>query len=160
MEKNVGKFVVNVIKELNVPKDDEIIAADLNIRSNIIRSILNRLQGYGITNYYISKNINGWLSFSWYINVNKIPAFFDYIAVKNTEKVINDYCNDYFICENCYKKDKLIFTFDKAMESEFKCRVCNEPFKRLSKAEVLDIMEKEKKKTDEKLNELKIRTHP
>ena len=92
------------------------------------------MQGYGITNYYISKNTNGWLSFAWYINTNKINSFFDYInSIKKEEITVTEDCNDYFVCDKCYDKDKLIFQFDAAFESNFKCSICGSKFKRINK---------------------------
>ena len=105
-----------------------------------IRRILNILQGYGITNYYVAKNTNGWLSFAWFINIDKVEPFLEYVnRMGNGNSIIKDECNDYFVCRKCYDTDKLIFTFDSAYESGFKCS-CGGALERIGKAEAEKLM--------------------
>lgn len=140
LKKNVSKWAPDVLNMLTVPKTDDYLAEKLGMKINAVRRILNLMQGYGITNYYVSKNTNGWLSFAWYVNVGKIQPFYDYInSVSNRKTVITDECDDYFMCNACYPKDKLIFTFDAAFENGFKCD-CGEKFKRLNRAGAAALM--------------------
>jgi transcription initiation factor IIE alpha subunit len=132
--KNVSKWAPDVLNMLSTPKTDEYLAEQLDLKINAIRRILNLMQGYGITNYYIAKNTNGWLSFAWYVNTGKVPSFFEYINnVASKKTVINNDCNDYFVCNDCYQKDKLIFTFDAAFEASFRCNGCGKKFTRIEK---------------------------
>ena len=136
LKKNVSKRAVDVINMLAMPETDENLAEQLDMKINAIRRILNIMHGYGITNYYVSKNTNGWLSFSWYINANKVPPFLEYIGnIGNEKVVIDDNCNDYFVCNNCYKNDKFIYTFDAAFEAGFKCN-CGTNLERVEKEQV------------------------
>ncbi|MCL5262490.1 MAG: hypothetical protein M1390_01470 [Candidatus Marsarchaeota archaeon] len=135
LRKNVSKRAIEVVELLDSPKTDEDIAARLGLKINAVRRILNIMQGYGITNYNISKNVDGWLSFAWYINVNKIGQFLDYVKnMTQTSDVVKDNCNDYFICKNCYESNKLIFTFDAAYEAGFRC-TCNGMLTRIDRDE-------------------------
>ncbi|MCL4411326.1 hypothetical protein M1329_00075 [Candidatus Marsarchaeota archaeon] len=135
LRKNVSKRAIEVVELLNSPKTDEEIADKLGLKINAVRRILNIMQGYGITNYNISKNVDGWLSFAWYINVNKIGQFLDYVKnMTQTGDVVKDNCNDYFICKNCYDDNKLIFTFDAAYEARFRC-TCNGMLTRIDRIE-------------------------
>lgn len=137
--KNVSKWAPDVLNMLSTPKTDDYLAEQLDLKINAIRRILNLMQGYGITNYYIAKNTNGWLSFAWYVNTGKVPSFFEYINnVSSKKSVINNNCNDYFVCNECYQKDKLIFTFDAAFEAGFRCNGCGRKFERIGR----DIAEK------------------
>ncbi len=132
--KNVSRWAPDVLNMLSTPKTDDYLAEQLDLKINAIRRILNLMQGYGITNYYIAKNTNGWLSFAWYVNTGKVPSFFDYISnVSSKKSVVNNDCNDYFVCNGCYEKDKLIFTFDAAFEAAFKCNNCGKKFTRIGK---------------------------
>ncbi len=141
LKRNVSKNVFDIIDMLSVPRTDEFISEKLGVQINNIRRTLNRLQNYGITNYYVAKNINGWLSFAWYINTNKILSFFNYIeSMSNKEVIIKDDCNDYFICKKCYTEDKLIFTFEAAYEAKFKCVVCNKNFDMITKDEAKNLV--------------------
>ncbi len=134
--KNISKRVMEVLNLLETPTSDEEIAQTLDMKINAVRRILNIAQEYGITNYYVTKNTNGWLSFAWYINANKLPYFLDYINSNNKVKsVINDECNDYFVCKTCYEKDKVVFTFDAAFENGFKCNICKSDFVRMDREE-------------------------
>jgi transcription initiation factor TFIIE subunit alpha len=132
LKKNVSRSVADVIGMLTVPRTDEYIAEKLNIKINAVRRMLNIMQNYGITNYYISKNKNGWLSFAWYMNTSKLPTFLEYVrGVESEKSMIEENCNDYFVCNNCYKENKLIFTFDAAYEAGFSCNACGKNLERL-----------------------------
>ena len=137
LKKNVSKMAVDVVDMLATPKTDEFLAEQLGMKINAIRRILNIMQGYGITNYYISKNTKGWLSFAWYINTSKLSPFLDYVdGMEKEQSVINEKCNDYFMCDACYKTDKFLFTFDSAFENSFKCNNCGKNLNRMNREEV------------------------
>ena len=122
LKKNVSRNSIEVISLLATPRTDEYISEQLGLKINAVRRILNIMQGYGLTNYYVAKNTNGWLSFAWYINPDKAEAFAKQVnSIKETNTVIQDECNDYFFCKSCYNNDKLVFTFDAAFEVNFKC---------------------------------------
>jgi transcription initiation factor IIE alpha subunit len=140
LKRNVSKAAIDVVCTLVTPKTDEQLVEQLGMKINAIRRILNIMQGYGITNYYISKNTKGWLSFAWYINTGKLRPFLDYVANTESEKTItNSNCNDYFLCDNCYKTDKLLYTFDAAFESSFRCP-CGKSLARMDKEEAETII--------------------
>ncbi len=135
LAKNVSKRTNEVLNMLVTPKTDEEIAINLDLKINNVRRILNILQGYGLTKYYIAKNSNGWLSFAWYININKIDYFLDYIK-QEKGTVLKEDCNDYFICNKCYKKNTVILNFDEAFNVNFKCSSCGKNYDRVEKTEV------------------------
>jgi transcription initiation factor IIE alpha subunit len=140
LKKNVSRVAPDVISMLSTPRTDEYIAIELNLKINAIRRILNILQGYGVTNYYVAKNTNGWLSFAWFINVEKLGPFLEYVnGVGANKSIINEDCNDYFICRKDYENDRLIFTFDSAFETGFKCS-CGATLERISKREAETLM--------------------
>lgn len=141
LKKNVSKMAVDVIGMLVTPKTDEYLAEQMGTKINAIRRILNIMQGYGITNYYISKNTKGWLSFAWYINISKLPPFLDYVAGMEHEKsIVNESCNDYFVCKSCYESDRFVFTFDSAYENAFKCNNCGKGLERMDRNEAQSLI--------------------
>ena len=141
LKKNVSRVAPEVISMLSTPRTDEYIAEQLGLKINAIRRILNILQGYGITNYYVAKNTNGWLSFAWFINVEKLDPFLEYVnRMGRGRSIINDECNDYFLCRKCYDADKVIFTVDSADESGFRCSSCGNALERIGKAEAEKLM--------------------
>jgi transcription initiation factor IIE alpha subunit len=135
LKRNVSKTAIDVLYMLSTPRTDEYLAEQLGMKINAVRRILNIMQGYGITNYYVSKNTKGWLSFAWYVNTTKIAPFLDFVSNAERENaVINSNCNDYFVCGDCYKSDNLVYTFDAAFENSFKCG-CGKSLARMDKAE-------------------------
>jgi transcription factor E len=141
LKKNVSKRALDVVNKLAAPKTDESLAEELDMKINAVRRILNILQGYGVTNYYVAKNVNGWLSFAWYINVGKLNPFFDYVnSIENKRSIINNNCNDYFMCGNCYDKTRLIFTFDAAFEDNFKCNSCGKGLKMMDRSQAAELI--------------------
>ena len=135
LRKNVSKTSIDIISLLVTPKTDEFLAEQLGMKINAVRRVLNIMQGYGITNYYVSKNTKGWLSFAWYINTSKLTPFLDHVLELERDKVLIDNdCNDYFVCGNCYETDKLLYTFDAAFESGFKCS-CGKSLARIEKSQ-------------------------
>lgn len=142
LKKNVSKRALDVINTLSMPKTDEAIALELNMKINAVRRILNLMQGCGVTNYYIAKNVNGWLSFAWYINISKLPPFYEYVKSLEVKKqTVSAECNDYFVCGECYDKSKLIFTFDAAFEESFKCSMCGNNLKMVDRDEASTLIE-------------------
>ena len=102
LKKNVSRSITDVISLLTVARTDDYIAEKLGIKINAVRRMLNIMQNYGITTYYISKNKNGWLSFAWYMNTSKLPSFLEYVrGVESERSMIEESCNDYFVCNNC-----------------------------------------------------------
>ncbi len=135
LKRNVSKTAIDVLHMLPTPRTDEYLAEQLGLKINAIRRILNIMQGYGITNYYVSKNTKGWLSFAWYINTTKLSPFLDFVnSAERENAVVNSNCNDYFLCNECYKSDRLLYTFDAAFESDFKCN-CGKNLARMDKTE-------------------------
>ncbi|MCL4383672.1 MAG: hypothetical protein M1168_00950 [Candidatus Marsarchaeota archaeon] len=141
--KNVSKRTPEVLTMLINPTSDEQIAFKLDMKINSIRRILNLLQGYGLTKYYVEKNINGWLSFAWYININKIDYFFEYVN-QGSKNILKEECNDYFICNKCYKNNNLILTFSEAFEVSFKCSNCGKQYERIDKEHTQKLINEEK----------------
>ena len=157
LKKNVNKSALDVLSLLQSPNTDEAIAMQLDMKVNSVRRILNIMQGYGITNYYVAKNTNGWLSFAWYVNTGKISSFFDYIkSMKGDEySVIKEDCNDYFVCNKCYKDDSIIFTFDAAYEAGFKCGSCGGKFDMINKNDAMELINQDRQKQEAALLSLR-----
>ncbi|MGC8495900.1 MAG: hypothetical protein ACP5MX_01685 [Candidatus Micrarchaeia archaeon] len=72
---NVGRYGVEVMKRLAVPKTDDALANELSVKVNEVRRVLNLLSGYGITKYDTEKDSKGWLTFNWYVDVDKLLEF-------------------------------------------------------------------------------------
>ncbi|MGC9156653.1 MAG: hypothetical protein ACP5GD_00455 [Candidatus Micrarchaeia archaeon] len=144
---NVGRYGVEVMKRLTVPKTDDALANELSVKVNEVRRVLNLLSGYGITKYDTEKDSKGWLTFHWYVDADKLLEFNNNISAKKEEVLIGlpEDCDDFFVCEKCFDYNKVVLPFDVAFEHSFKCPDCGKPLKRLSKEEAKSLLlEKEK----------------
>lgn len=140
--KNIGRHAIDIIKSLNLPKTDDKLAGDLDIKVNEVRRVLNVMDGYGITRYDTHKNTKGWLTFNWYVDTSKLNELNEKLAAQGTENdfKLQDDCNDFFFCEKCYGAQKIILPFDTALERSFKCD-CGTSLKRLSKEEAAHLFQ-------------------
>jgi len=141
LTKNVGKYAIEVMKRLSVPKTDDALAEELGVKVNEVRRVLNTLGGFGVTRYNTHKDSKGWLTFSWYIDHEKLKELEQ--TAQEAQKVnvpsLPEDCDDFFICEKCYPTNKIVLPFDAAFEKSFKCPECGRSLKRLSKEEVKEL---------------------
>lgn len=145
ISKNVGKKAINVIKMLHSPQTDEKIAADLSVKINEIRRILNVLDSYGVARYDTNKDNKGWLTFKWYLDGEKLTELHQNTLSNKHENAYRmpENCNDFFYCGKCYQEAKVILPFDAAFESQFRCDGCGKQLKQLSKEEARALFEEE-----------------
>lgn len=145
ISQNVGKRAVDVIKLIHTPQTDESIAAELGMKINEVRRILNVLNGYGVARYDTNKDSKGWLTFKWHADSEKLIVLSGTIEARKLEneyRPIED-CNDFFCCTKCYNEQKVILPFDAAFESKFRCDVCGGKLRQMSKEEVASLMKGE-----------------
>ncbi|MEM3272780.1 MAG: hypothetical protein QXZ38_02875 [Candidatus Micrarchaeaceae archaeon] len=133
--KNSGKKSIDVIKALVTPQTDEDIAAKSGIKINEVRRILNDFNKFGFARYNTHKDGKGWLTFVWYVDGDKLNEFTNTIHAPTEELgfKLQEMCDDFFICEKCYKEQKTILPFDAAAEANFRCDVCGKMLTRISR---------------------------
>jgi len=137
--KNVGKKGNDIIKLLTDYQTDESIAEKTGVKINEVRRILNSLNTIGVARYESDKASNGWLTFRWYIDSEKLRGFVYKINEESNGYSLPENCNDFFICENCFDENKTVFPFWTAEEMNFKCE-CGHMMKRVSKEEVQELI--------------------
>ncbi|VVB77012.1 Transcription factor E [uncultured archaeon] len=144
ISQNVGKRAIDIIKHIHNPQTDESVAADLGMKINEVRRILNVLSSYGVARYDTNKDNKGWLTFKWYLDSEKLTELDAKIASMKPESTyhLQDNCNDFFYCAKCYDEQKTILPFDAAFEGQFKCDSCGGKLKQLSRTEATDLFEK------------------
>ena len=142
---NVGMRAVDIIKLINVPQTDESVAAELGMKINEVRRILNVLNGYGVARYDTNKDSKGWLTFRWRIDGDRLMALSATVDAKKPETAyrLSEDCNDFFCCDKCYDEQKAILPFDAAFENKFRCDVCGGKLRRLNKDEVSSLFAEE-----------------
>ncbi|MEM3290164.1 MAG: hypothetical protein QW046_01420 [Candidatus Micrarchaeaceae archaeon] len=133
--RNSGKKSIDVIRALANPQTDEDIATKSGVKINEVRRILNDFNKFGFARYNIRKDSKGWLTFIWYIDGDKLNEFTNTVRISQSkpEFKLQDACDDFFICENCYREQKTILPFDAAAEAGFRCDVCGRMLTRISR---------------------------
>ncbi len=134
--RKVGKRAVEVVTILATPQTDEKVAEVMAVKVNEVRRMLNVLNSYSLVRYDVNKDNKGWLTFKWYLDREKIAEFGDNVIAKEgrTEYSLPQGCNDFFVCDTCYKDQKLVLPFDNAFESAFKCE-CGSKLRMISRQE-------------------------
>ncbi len=127
MVSTIGDKAVDIIKVLyKKPQTDEKLAEKLEIKINEVRRALNMMNGHGITKYDVTKDNSGWLIFTWRIDAEKLSEYAN--AFRNmpaaAEAVLQENCNDFFLCKKCYDNNMIVLPFDSAIEYSFKCSDC------------------------------------
>jgi transcription initiation factor TFIIE subunit alpha len=107
---------------------DEDLAASTGINLNSVRHTLYTLYEKRLAEYHrIKNNETGWLTYLWQLRTDHI-----YDAIREDMQLVFDKLsrreryeeeNDFYICKDCH----LIFTFPKAMNTDFKCPDCEQP---------------------------------
>jgi transcription factor E len=145
MSQNIGKRAVEIIKVIRNPQTDEEIAAELGMKINEARRILNVLSSYGVARYDANKDSKGWLTFEWYLDSEKLSELDNTIATRKPESTyaLPEDCNDFFYCTKCYDDQKIVLPFDAAFENQFKCDACGNKLKQLNREEATSLFEKE-----------------
>ena len=145
MSQNVGKRAVEIIKMIRNPQTDEDVAAELGMKINEARRILNVLSSYGVARYEANKDSKGWLTFEWYLDSEKLAELDYTIANKKPESayVLPENCNDFFYCTKCYDDQKIVLPFDAAFENQFKCDSCGNRLKQLNRTEAASLFDRE-----------------
>jgi transcription factor E len=151
ISKNVGKKAISIIKMLTSPQTDDKLAADLAVKINEVRRILNVLDSYGVARYDTNKDSKGWLTFKWYLDGEKLTELHQTVLTAKPEDgfKLPENCNDFFFCGKCYDEQKIILPFDAAFEGQFKCDNCGKQLKQMSKDEATALF-KESMETQEK----------
>ncbi len=138
---DVGPESVEILRSLaKSHKTDEELAAQMSMKVNDIRRMLNMMNSYSIVRYDVNKDNKGWLLFTWRIDGEKLQ---EYIAGMSRIAQINmpalpANCNDFFICKKCYATDKIVLPFDSAFETKFTCG-CGKSLTILNKEETIEL---------------------
>ena len=78
-----------------------------------------------------------------------------FVSFGDGYSVIKEDCNDYFVCNKCYKDDSIIFTFDAAYEAGFKCGSCGGKFDMINKNDAMELINQDRQKQEAALLSLR-----
>jgi len=128
---------VSIVEKLSEPKYDEDVAAELKLKSTIVRTLLNDLHMNSLVGYERSKNKKtGWYTYLWNRRDEKIKEY-----IQNYLKGRIEELNKQLDVErqgmnfNCSCSR---VPFDTAVESNFKCPECNENMKEYDNSNIID----------------------
>lgn len=120
---------------------------NLDLKTNKIRIVLNRLHNKGIV-YYKQENTNS-MKFVRYAWIMKTDRLIELITTKNTalvdslQKEIEEKKDTVFF--KCDSKCGEVIPFDTAFDNNFKCSKCNSTMIEISGNEMISGLEKQKK---------------
>ena len=133
---------VMVIQKLSKPQHDEEIAAELNLKATIVRTLLNDLHARDLVEYERTKNKKtGWYTYLWRKREDKLDEFIQsYITTKlnglNKQLEMERDCVT-FNC-SCNRVD-----LEEAMDTNFICPRCSEPFVEFNNSGLINELESE-----------------
>lgn len=145
LDRLVGEEGISLIESF--PREgeysDEELAEKTGINLNSVRHTLYTLYEKRLAEYRrIKNNETGWLTYLWQLRMDRI---FEVIAEdmaqileKLEARVRFEEENDFYICKNCGE----IYTFDRAMDSEFQCPSCDSPLEHFDNEILLRALKK------------------
>ena len=107
---------------------DEEIAKTLGLKLNEVRRALYALSEQGLVSYRRVRDKNtGWYIYYWSVNRGQIPQIVrqrkKVTIYKLRERLKFEEENEFYVCP----QDNTRYTFDEALENEFKCYRCGTP---------------------------------
>ncbi|MAG50266.1 hypothetical protein CL621_01335 [archaeon] len=137
--------LINLIKKKSNVSEFK-IAEKLNLGINQVRNVLYKLHAHNLIDSIRKKDKKkGWYIYYWTFNLDRAYE----LLVENIKKKIEDLKNSinilgrekFFFCDN----DSITFSFENAMEHNFKCPECGEVL----------VQKENKKEIDKKRNQIR-----
>jgi len=118
---------VTIIKKLSEPKRDEEIAAELNVKETIVRTLLNDLHARSLVEYERTKDKRtGWYTYLWKKRDGKVREYIhNYLQNK-----LDNLCQKLDEEKDCttFRCSCSRVSFERAIDTYFICPECNEPY--------------------------------
>jgi transcription factor E len=133
---------VTVIQKLCEPKRDEELAAELNVKETVIRTLLNDLHMRSLVEYERTKNKKtGWYTYMWKKRDDKLAVYAQSYLQGKLDGLVSDLSAEkngsLFKC-SCSR-----VSLEAALESNFVCPQCDEQYKEFNGTRNLDELEAE-----------------
>jgi transcription initiation factor TFIIE subunit alpha len=127
----IGEHAICVLRNFDRELSDEDIAKKTELRASDVRVVLNRLHANGLASYNRSRDKNsGWYSYNWKLDQKHASELaFGVKQIDKPEEVKRSENEEkyYSIVDGI----KIIYTFEQAVDNQFKCPKTGEPLKYL-----------------------------
>lgn len=127
LAESMSRDHVTVIEKLSEPKRDEEIATELNVKETIVRTLLNDLHIKNLVEYERTKNKKtGWYTYLWKKRDDRLRDYINsYLQNKldNLNRKLDEETGSTLFKCACSR-----VPIERAMENEFICSECNEPY--------------------------------
>lgn len=152
-----GKEGVEIVKTLSENEDITVeeLSAKTGIQINTVRKLLYKLYNHSLVTSRRSRDKDtGWFIFQWRLQPELVDAYIQGVKQKILKKLKirleYEQQHEFYHCgsSSCPK-----MTFEKAVETVFKCPSCGKPLNPLDNTASIDFL---KRKIDEIEKELKI----
>jgi transcription factor E len=131
LSESMSQEHITIIKKLSEPKRDEELATELNVKETVVRTLLNDLHMKSLVEYERTKNKKtGWYTYTWRKRDDKIAEYIQmYIQTKidGLNRDVDAEKNGSLFKCSCSQVN-----LESAMESNFVCPQCDEPYKEYS----------------------------
>lgn len=127
----IGEHSIHVIQEFSKELSDEDIAKKSELRASEVRVVLNRLHANGLASYTRSRDKNsGWYSYIWRLDEKAANHLAEGVrVVEEIQQIGKVDGEEKYYCE--VDGQRIIYTFDQAVENSFKCPQTGQPLKYL-----------------------------
>ena len=147
LTESMSKEHITVIEKLSKPKHDEEIAAELNLKATVVRTLLNELHIKNLVEYERSKNKKtGWYTYLWKRREDKLDEYINaYLAGKS------DHLNRQLTIARdggLYSCGCNSVTMESAVETDFTCPDCNQMYVESDSKKIIKKLESEIKKVN------------
>ncbi len=145
LERIGGELAPEVIKVFSERTDitDEELSQLLNVKVTVVRSVLNKLNYWGITVYDSKRDEHtGWYTYLWRLNPEKLKELVmeevkeELDKLEQTRKLLKEYF--VFECPKCGER----MPMEVAMEHDFVCPHCGAPLRPVDRDKELKELEK------------------
>jgi len=124
----IGENSIHVIREFDRELSDEDISKKTELRASDVRVVLNRLHANSLASYSRSRDkTSGWYSYNWRLDEQHAHQLANGLMSEEKELKVTGGEGERYYC--IIDGEKVIYTFEEAMQNDFKCPKSGQPLK-------------------------------
>jgi len=137
-----GKIFEYIYKRLDEVQDEE-IARELGLKLNEVRKLLYQLSEQGLVSYRrVRDKSTSWYTYYWRVRKDEIPSLIQFrkkITLSKLKlRLKAEESTTYYECP----VDKTRYSFDEALENEFRCPRCGSQLVYVDNSDIIDVLKK------------------
>jgi transcription initiation factor TFIIE subunit alpha len=130
--REIGEHAIEVINAMNKELSDEDLAKKTNLKPSEVRVVLNRLHAHGLAVYSRKRDKDsGWYNYIWQLNKENATQLYEGFKKIQQETLQQGQKGEFYYC--IVNGEKKIYTFEQALQNNFRCPISGQPLKYLEK---------------------------